>query len=121
MKSLIKDDDWLKDVLSQHDLNNWNPEIEECCTAQQFKLHLNGTARNAWNVSAARVFADHFLINHSELYPDVWAVRRMVLKKTCAHIKSLIKAFREGQRGIDVNRATRRAKNRQERKANVSI
>lgn len=120
MKSLIQDDDWLKDVVSEHDLNNWNPETEECCTAQQFKLHLKGTPRDAWNTSAARVFTDHFLFTHSAQYPDVWAVRRMILRKTSAHVKSLIKAFREGRRGNEVKQAIRRAKNRQERKATVS-
>ena len=120
MKSLINKDDWLKEVVNEHDLNSWNPEIEQCCTAQQFKLHLNGTPCDAWNTSAARVFVDHFLLTHSESYPDVWAVRRMVLKKTSAYIKSLIKSFREGRRSNDMKRTTRRAKNRQERKANVS-
>lgn len=120
MKTLIPKDNWLKEVISQHDLNNWNPEIGECCTAQQFKLHLMGTPRSPWNISATRVFVNDFLSIHTELYPDVWAIRRMILKKTQAHIKSLIKAFRDDQRDADVKRAARRAKNRYERKVGVS-
>lgn len=121
MKGLIRQDDWLKEVINEHDLNNWNPEIEECCTAQQFRLHLAGTPCCPWNTSAARVFTDDFLKTHTEVYPDVWAVRRMVLRKTQAYIKSLIKAFRGNRRGKDLKDATRRAKNRRERKTNVSL
>ena len=120
MKGLIRQDDWLKEVVHERDLSNWNPEIEECCTAQQFRLHLAGTPCCPWNVSAARVFTGDFLNTHTEIYPDVWAVRRMVLKKTRAYIKSLIKAFHQDRRGDDLKKATRRAKNRRERKTNVS-
>lgn len=120
MKSLIRKDDWLKEVVSEHDLNHWNPEIEECCTTQQFKLHLTGTPSDPWNSSAARVFTDDFLITHTELYPDVWAVRRMVLKKTRAYIKSLIRVFHQDNRGHATKQATKRAKNRYQRKADVS-
>lgn len=120
MKELIHEDDWLKEVVNEEDVNRWDPRVEECCTADQFKLHLRGTARNAWNVSAARVFTDHFLVTHAELYPNVWAVRRMVLKKTAAYIKSLVRKFRQGNHSEDLRLAIKRAKNRRERKTNVS-
>ena len=120
MKGLISTDNWLKEVVHERDLSGWNPEIEECCTAQQFRLHLAGTPCCPWNTSAARVFTDNFLSTHAEIYPDVWAVRRMVLKKTRAYIKSLIKAFHQNRRGNDLKNATKRAKNRRERKTSVS-
>ena len=119
MKDLIRGD-WLKEVVTQHDLNDWNPDTGECCTAVQFKIHLKGTPCDPWNTSATRVFTNDFLRTHAEQYPDVWAVRRMVLKKTQAYIKSLIKAFREGLDGGPLKLAARRAKNRRERKTNVS-
>lgn len=120
MKELIHQEDWLKEVVNEDDINNWNPEVEECCTAEQFKLHLRGTPCDLWNASATRVFADNFLRTHAETYPDVWAVRRMVLKKTTAYVKSLIRSFRENSRGGNLKLALRRAKNRRERKSNVS-
>lgn len=120
MRGLIHEDDWLKELVSDQDLDNWQPEIEECCTAERFRLHLRGTPCNSWNASAARVFTNDFLRTHAEIYPDVWAVRRMVLKKIKAHIKSLIKSFRQNGRGEALINATKLAKNRQERKANVS-
>jgi hypothetical protein len=120
MKGLFHQDDWLKELVSEEDLANWRPGIEECCTAEQFKLHLKGTPCDPWNASATRVFTDDFLRSHEELYPDAWAVRRMVLKKTKAYIKSLIKYFRQNSRGDYLIQAAKQAKNRQERKANVS-
>jgi len=120
MKSLIHKDDWLKEVVSEHDLNSWNPDMENCCTAEQFKLHLKGTPCDPWNSSAARVFTDDFLLAHAGIYPDVWAVRAMVLRKTHAYIKSLIRAFREGNRGSNFKLAARKQKNKYERKAYVS-
>jgi hypothetical protein len=120
MKTMIHKDDWLKDVIDEQELHNWNPEIQECCTAEDFKLHLKGTPCSPWNSSATRVFAGHFLQNHSEIYPDVWAVRRMVLKKTQAYIKSLIRAYRQSNRGGVLQLADKQAKNRRERKSTVS-
>ena len=122
MKSLFHDDDWLKEIVSERDVNDWCPELGECCTAQKphFKLHLAGTPSDPWNTSATRVFANDFLISYAETYRDVWAVRRMVLKKTRAYIKSLIKAFREDNRGPGVKLAARLAKNKYERRASVS-
>ena len=120
MRGLIHEDDWLKEVVHEHDLNNWNPEIEECCTADQFRLHLMGTPCDPWNSSAARVFANNFLHTHTETYPDVWAVRHMVLKKTRAFIKSIIKSFHQNRRGDALKGAAKRAKNRRERKTTVS-
>ena len=120
MKSLIRKEDWLKEVVTERDLNSWDPEIERCCTAQQFRLHLAGTPCDPWNTSATRVFTDHFLSTHAEIYPDVWAVRRMVLKKTQAYIKSLIRVFHQDRRGRDLKKAAKLAKNRRERKTNAS-
>jgi hypothetical protein len=120
MKSLIRKEDWLKVVVQEDELNNWNPDARECCTPQQFRIHLLGTPSHPWNNSATRVFADDFLKTHSDTYPDVWAVRRMVLKKTQAYIKSLIKAYRAGTNGGELQRIARNAKNRRERKTNVS-
>src|ERR1700753_159231 len=86
MKGLFHNDDWLKEIVDEDELKNWNPQIEDCRTADQFKLHLGGTPCDSWNSSPCRVFASDFLRTYSELYPDVWPVRRMVLRKTKAYI-----------------------------------
>lgn len=120
MKTLIHKDDWLKEVVSEHNLNSWDPDREDCCTVQQFKLHLTGTRCDPWNSSAARVFTNDFLLAHAGIYPDVWAVRSMVLKKTHTYIKTLIRGFCKGNRGSSFKLAARKQKNKYERKANVS-
>ena len=120
MKSLIHQDDWLKDTVSDRDIADWNPELGDCCTANAFRLHLAGTKSDPWNESATRVFANDFLAKNAETYPDNWTVRSMVLKKTRAYVKTLIHYFREQPKNKDVKNENRRAKNRRERKANVS-
>ena len=122
MKSLIRDDDWLKDTVSDQDIANWNPEFGDCCTADAFRLHLAGTTCNRWNESATRVFASDFLTKNADTYPDGWTVRSMVLKKTRAYIKTLIKKFRDhpSTQNEESKAEKKRVKNRRERKANVS-
>lgn len=121
MKGLFHDEDFLRELVSDQDLADWDPAIGECCTAEQFKLHFRGTPCNPWNKSATRVFVNDFLATHAEIYPPAWPVRRMVTRKTTAHIKSLIKSFRGNRRGEAIVKAAKQAKNRQERKATVSL
>lgn len=120
MAFLIPVDDWLEEVIYLDELNNWNPADRECCTARHFKLNLNGTPGDPWNASAARVFTNDFLLTHADLYIDVWPVRSMVLRKTRAHIKSLIKKFRLKHSTKAARDALKVAQNRRERKGTVS-
>jgi hypothetical protein len=119
MASLIPEDQWLDDVIHGAELEGWDPTRSECCTIQNFKLHLRGTPADPWNTSATRVFTDHFLETHVDTYPDVWAVRYMVLKKTRAHIKSLIKKYTLKNSPRSVREARKMAQNRRERKVTV--
>ena len=120
MKTLIPQAEWLQDVIHLDELQAWNPQAGPCCTPARFKLHLSGTPRNDWNISASRVFTDHFLITHSDSYEDTWEVYEMVLKKTQAYIKSLIKLYRQQFIGNDVVLKDRIAQRRYTRKVNVS-
>ena len=120
MASLIPKDDWLQDVIHPDDLQAWNPQTGPCCTPATFKLNLKGTPLDDWNASASRVFTDHFLITHSGSYNDTWEVRQMVLKKSQAYIKTLIKLYRKKFIGDDVALRSKLAHRRRERKATVS-
>lgn len=121
MKSLIHEDDWLKDTVSDQDIADWNSQQpRECCTADTFRLHLTGTTCDRWNESATRVFTDDFLVKNADTYPDEWTVRCMVLKKTRAYIKTLIHCFRNAPKGKDAKDELRRAKSKYERKVGVS-
>lgn len=120
MRSLIHTDDWLKDTVPDDDIADWDPKQEACCTAETFRLHLAGTTCDPWNASATCVFTDDFLLRNADTYPDDWTVCSMVLKKTKAHIKTLIKRFRDSPKNAAVKDEKRRTKNRRERKSNVS-
>ena len=120
MTTLISKEDWLQDVILPAEFNAWKPENGPCCTPATFKLHLKGTPRDNWNISASRVFTDHFLATHSNTYPDTWENRELVLKKTQAHIKTLIKLYRQQFDGADVTQQKRIEQRRRERKTKVS-
>jgi len=120
MRTLIRDDDWLKDTVSDQDMADWNPELRESCTADTFRLHLSGTTCDPWNASATRVFTDDFLAKNADTYPNDWTVRCMVLKKTRAYVKTLVKNFRDAPKNKEVKKEMRLAKSRYERKVYVS-
>ena len=120
MKVLIPQEDWLQNVISVEELHAWDPQTGPCCTPATFKLNLGGTPLDDWNLSASRVFTDHFLTAHSASYVDTWENRQMILKKTQAHIKTLIRLYCQQFVGEAVTLQTRLAHRRQQRKTNVS-
>ena len=119
MAKLVPKDDWLQDVIHPDELRAWDPEAGPCCTPDRFKLNLAGTARDKWNISASRVFTDHFLATNPDSYRDTWEVRQMVLDKSQAYIKSLIKLYRQQRVGDDVTARNKLAHRRRERKVAV--
>ena len=120
MGTLLPRDNRLQDTIHPDELQAWDPQAGPCCTPDSFKLHLKGTARDDWNISASRVFADHFITTHSDSYEDNWETRRMVLEKTQAHIKSLVRLYRQQFVSADVKRQTKIAHRRHSRKMFVS-
>lgn len=120
MAVMIPKRDWLQDVIYPDELQAWNPEAGPCCTSNTFKLNLKGTPLDDWNISASRVFTDHFLITHSDSYNDTWEIRQMVLKKSQAYIKTLIRLYRRQHVSSDVALQAKLAHRRQQRKASVS-
>jgi hypothetical protein len=120
MATLIPQGDWLQDVIHPDELQAWDPQTGPCCTPDTFKLSLKGTPLDNWNVSASRVFTDHFLAANTDSYPDTWEIRGMVLKKTQAYIKSLLRLYRKQFVGADVALQNKIAHRRRERKATAS-
>ena len=120
MAGLISERDWLQDVIIPEELQAWDPETGPCCTPATFKLNVKGTPLDDWNVSASRVFTDDFLITNSGSYQDTWENRQMVLKKTQAYIKTIIKLYRQQFMGDEVRDQKKLAHRRRERKATVS-
>lgn len=119
MATLIPEADRLQDTLHPDELNAWDPQVGPCCTPATFKLHLTGTPRDDWNISASRVFTDHFLATHSNSYEDTWEIRKMVLDKTQAHIKTLVRLYRQQFANRDVVLQNKIAQRRYTRKASV--
>ena len=120
MLALIPEDQWLQDTIHPDELNAWDPAMGPCCTPGEFKLNLAGTPRNDWNISASRVFTDHFLVTHAATYTDDWENRELVLRKTQAHIKTLVRSYRQQFVGADVIQQRKVALRRRERKSKVS-
>jgi len=120
MTKMIPPGDWLQEVIHPDELQAWDPNTGPCCTPATFKINLKGTPLDHWNLSASRVFTDHFLITHADSYHDTWEIRQMVLKKTQAYIKSLIRLYRQKSVGDEVALTNKLKHRRQERKASVS-
>jgi hypothetical protein len=121
MKVLIPKANWLQDLVHPGEIEAWNPETDPCCTPATFKINFRGTPRDLWNLSASRVFTDHFLLTHSNLYEDTWENRRMVLNKTQAHIKSLLRSYHRQFTSNEVDGQRKVAQRRRERKSTVSF
>jgi len=119
MADMIPPGEWLQDIIHPDELHSWDPRMGPCCTPARFRLHLAGTPRDDWNLSASRVFTDHFLASNSSSYQDTWEVRQMVLKKSQAYIKSLIKLYRQQYVGDNIILQNKIAQRRRERKVTV--
>lgn len=114
-------DDGLKNTVTSDDINHFDPEIGECCTTDNFRLHLAGTPGNVWNKSATRVFVNSFLEAHKEYEAQNPIIREMVLGKCSAVVKHTIRQYRlkkkvttEASRKLE-----RQKKSRTERKRTV--
>lgn len=121
MATLIPKANWLQDLIHPTEFQAWNPDNGPCCTPTTFKLNFRGTPRDDWNISASRVFTDHFLVSHSNLYEDTWENRELILKKTQAYIKTLLRSYRKQSIGQEVALEKKIAQRRRERKTTVSF
>lgn len=120
---LTHPDDWLKNTVTTQDINDFNPEIGECCTANNFRLHLAGTPGDVWNRSATRIFVNSFLEAHQEYEAQNEIIREVVMNKCSAVVKSTIRQYRLKRKNTtrEAREQERRRKNRAERKRAVSI
>lgn len=103
------------------DFQAFDPRRGECCTRENFRLNLEGTACDDWNKSATRVFVNDFLRIHNKYPTDNQVVRSMIKKKTTSAIKSLIKLYRKKDVDGPLLEAAQKKRNRRERKRTVGI
>ena len=107
--------------VTQDDLEDFNPASGPCCNVANFRLHLAGTPCNPWNKSAAGVFVESFLGKYTTDYPsNDEAVVDMVRFKTQSTIAAKIKRYRMTGPDGNMEPATKKRLNRQERKRKVS-
>ena len=102
------------------DMADQNPELRENCTTNMFRPHLSGTTCDLWNTSATCVFTDNFLAKNADIYPKNWTIHYMVLKKTWAYIKTLVKNFCNAPKNKEVKKEMRLMKGRYGRKIYAS-
>ena len=86
-----------------------------CCTIDDFRPDLNGTARSKWNASVAEVFVEAYMEEGSVATDDPALVKKYFVR----HLKYLITKFKERNTQRDVLVARAKAKRRRERRAYV--
>ena len=86
-----------------------------CCTIDDFRPDLNGTARSKWNTSVAEVFVEAYMEEGSVATDDPALVKKYFVR----HLKYLITKFKERNTEKDVLIARAKAKRRRERRAYV--
>ena len=121
VEELIPSDKWLKNTVTPQDIDDFNSKIGECCTADNFRLHLAGTPADTWNKSATRVLVNSFLEAHKQYESQNPDVRDMVMKKCGAAVISTIRQYRSGRKHRTENsrRLELDNKSRAERKRSV--
>ena len=118
---LVPSDKWLTNTVTSQDLDDFNAKIGECCTANNFRIHLAGTPGDSWNKSATRVLVNSFLEAHKQYDAQNTDVRDMVMKKCSAAVAGTIKKYKWGRKHRTENsrRLELDNKSRAERKRSV--
>lgn len=88
-----------------------------CCSVDNFRPDLNGTARSKWNVSTAEVFVEAYMNEGAFPCEDA----KLVEKYFVRHLRYLINTFKERHNNEDVLEARAKAKRRRERRTYVSL
>jgi hypothetical protein len=114
---------WMKNTVAKEEAGAYNPECGQCCSVAGFRVHLEGTACDAWNKSATEVFVGGFLQAYPTYNVADGSGRDMVRMKSQAALESMIRQYRKLRipQTLDELKGQRDHKNRQERKRKVSL
>jgi len=109
-------------IPSAREVETFNPEYAECCTADSFKVDLEGHTHSTFNKSSARVFAQDF----KDTYPQHKFSLEEIKKHWLTHVSRLQMVYRKqvklaaDPRDREVN--LKEAKHRRSgRKSNVGL
>jgi hypothetical protein len=71
MQALMSHPDNNINLVTQAEIAKFmNMKDGHCCTAQSFRIDIQGSLRSKWNRSAAIVFANDFVLNHPDYSVD---------------------------------------------------
>jgi hypothetical protein len=102
-------------VENDGDVTSFNPHNGPCCTAENFRVNLNGNPKDPWNASAANVFVSDFIGCGTYACKNVEKIKGAFF----VHLKSLKRVFKKRQLdAVTIADAKRKAK-RYQRKRNV--
>lgn len=90
---------------------NSETALNECCTAEHFRIHITGNATSSWNRSCGRVFAASFLQEYPEYDKD------LVYAAWQTHLHSLQGSYKlqlQPKDEKEVKKADRRCKGRKD-------
>lgn len=93
----------------------------ESCTAEAFRLYLDGAPRSEWNKSAARVFSRSFLEYHNVPQEGRRLALLEVEQLALTRIKTIKAEYIMSRRSAQIQSAHSKAARRRERQSNVSV
>jgi hypothetical protein len=106
-------------IASPDSVAAYDPDVGDCCSADDFLVDIVGYPRSEWNKSCARVFAESFLAKYEEYCRPLAGVEE-VEETWITHFKTLRRIYAK-QRSTDAkNQEANQRKRRGERNSQVS-
>lgn len=102
-------------IPTEDEIKSFDPKNGPSCTANDFKLDLEGFPRSPWNKSAAVVFARDFLAKYRAYECDESEIRDMWLR----HTEHLRETYRKHRQAQEITERARRDARRRTRKDGV--
>jgi hypothetical protein len=97
----------------------YDPEAGNCCSAEDFRVDINGYPSSEWNKSCARVFAESFLAKY-EVYDSPLVGSEKVEEAWITNFKRLRQTYAKQRSTETKNEGANSRKRRGERKSQVS-
>ncbi|KAI0705489.1 hypothetical protein C8Q76DRAFT_771240 [Earliella scabrosa] len=102
----------LQKLPTEEEMRAFSEDDGPCCTADNFRPDLNGTARSPWNCSIADVFVEEYMADGLVPCDDPALVKKYFVR----HLRYLITKFKEQHTNADVLAARMKLKRRRERR-----
>jgi len=90
----------------------YDPTKGPCCTAERFRMDIRGFPKNAWNVSAAKVFARSFQEAHAQFRDMAQREVERAWTTHLAYLKNVYQKQTSKARDIEADKQRHRRKER---------